>query len=190
MKGILIVGVCDWLNPRAGLPGEYVHQVFAPCAQSGHYVAWVAPNVPFSARGSRRPRMEVVDGIQIARLGHPFLYRMMVGMFLQRVAGKGQLAERLSVIVNCVTSKPLVIPDSWALPVLPLVFNLSTRAEVSTDPPGPYVAATAVAREQLLRAGAPETMVIYAPGPEECGDGRGWDDVSRLVWAAIENLAG
>ncbi len=190
MKGILIVGVRDWLNPKAGLPGEYVHRIFAPCARAGNYVAWVAPNAPLFASGGRRPRMEVADGMQIARLGHPFFYRMMVGMFLQRVAGKGQLTDRLSLIVNCVTSKPLAIPLSWDLPVLPLVFNLSSRAAVSNDPPGPYIAATTVAREQLLGAGAPEKMIIHAPAPREFEDNQAWDGVSRLVWAAIENLVG
>lgn len=190
MKGILIVGVRDWLNPKAGLPGEYVHRVFAPCARVGNYVAWVAPNASLCAGGSRRPRMEVADSMQIARLGHPLFYPMMARMFLQRIGGQGQLTDRLSVIVNCVTSKPLVIPESCELPVLPLVFSLSRRAAVSDDPPGPYIAATAVAREQLLRAGAPAQMVIDARSPEGTGEGREWDRVSRLVWAAIENLVG
>jgi hypothetical protein len=190
MKGILIIGIRDWLNPKAGMPEEYTHRVFAPHAQAGGYVAWVAPNTPLLAGWNRRPRMEVADDIQIARLGHPLFYRMMAGMFLQRIACKGQLTDRLSVIVNCVTAKPLLVGDSCNLPVVPLVFSLDRRAHVSDDPPGPYIAATATARDQLLRAGAAEKTVLYAPSSSDGSNGITWDEVSRLVWAAIENAAG
>ena len=167
MKRILIFCVRDWLNPKAGAVEHYTHEVFRRVAGEGNYVAWVAHNYavsPFSK--TRPPRMEIVDGIQIARLGIRPLYRTVVRLLLSRLARAAKISTRFDVFVDCVDGYPLPLAQLSGdadVPVLPLVFHLARKVRVSADPPGPVVAASREAREELHRAGMPDSAVVHAP---------------------------
>jgi len=161
MKGILVFSRRDWLHPKAGALEHYVHQVFSRIAAQGNYVAVVCQRHPI--RRPRRPQTERVDQIQIARLGGPLLHGVLLGMFLSRLDKQKGLMSRLDVVVDCVSGKPLAVADRVGVPAMPLVFKLDRRVYVSDTPPGPMVAATEQAHDQLQRRGLPENFVVYAP---------------------------
>ena len=161
MKGILVFSRRDWLHPKAGPIEDYVHQVFSRIAAQGNYVAVVCQRHPLLR--PRRPQTERVDEIQIARLGSPLLHGVLVGMFLSRLGREEGLTSRLDVAVDCVSGKPLPVAAHVDVPVVPVVFNLARRVRVSDTPPGPMVAATEQARDQLQRRGLSENFVVYAP---------------------------
>ena len=161
MKGIVVFCRRDWLHPKAGPIEHYVHQVFSRIAAQGNYVAVVCQRHPLL--GPRRPQTEHVDQIQIARLGSPLLHGVLVGMFLSRLGREEDLMSRLDVVVDCVSGKPLPVAEHVDVPVVPLVFKLGRRVRVSHTPPGPLVAATQQARDQLQQRGLLEKFVVYAP---------------------------
>lgn len=161
MKGILVFCRRDWLHPKAGPIEHYVHQVFSRIAAQGNYVAVVCQRHPILS--PRRPQTERLDEIQIARLGSPLLHGVLVGMFLSRLDREEGLMSRLDVVVDCVSGKPLPVADHVDVPVVPVVFKLGRRVRVSDTPPGPMVAATEQARDQLQRRGLSENFVVYAP---------------------------
>lgn len=176
MKQILFFCVRDWLHPRAGGVERYVHEVCLGLADSGHYVAWVSSSFPLFGR-VKRPRTEIVDGIQLARLGVWPLYRLMAGMFL-----KNKATARYDVIIDCVNGKPLAIADKTDVPVVPLVFNLHRKVYAAEDPPGPVIAATNEARLQLIDAGLPEDLIVQA------AKGESWDKTTAIILATIEDI--
>jgi len=161
MKGVLVFCRRDWLHPKAGPIEHYVHQVFSRIAAQGNYVAVVCQRHPILR--PRRPQTERVDQIQIARLGSPLLHGVLVGMFLSRLGREEGLMSRLDVVVDCVSGKPLPVANHVDVPVVPVVFKLGRRVRVSDTPPGPMVAATEQARDQLQRRGLSENFVVYAP---------------------------
>ncbi|HUW59682.1 MAG TPA: glycosyltransferase [Candidatus Bathyarchaeia archaeon] len=164
MKNILVFCHRDWHHPKAGFVERYAHNVFSRIAAQGNYVGWVCQNrlFPFSA-ASRRPQIELLDGIQVARLAPSLLYRTMAQMFLTRLENRKGLTRRMDAIIDCVVGEPLPLSNATAVPIVPLVFNLSKRLRANDSPPGPVIAATTQARNQLAQAGFPQNFLVQAP---------------------------
>lgn|GEM_PF-1411831 len=183
MKRILAFCGRDWRDPKAGDPERYMHEVLRRIAAQGHYIVWVCPSYRTGLGWSRRPAsLEVLDGIQVARLGARFLYRTMAGMFLSRLRERAQTAAPFDAILDCVIRRPLDLTDKTDTPIIPVVFGLSPRLRADTQPPGPVIAASHEAREALRRSGLPEKFIVTAPfGSEACmGDLKD----TAGVWAA------
>jgi glycosyltransferase involved in cell wall biosynthesis len=162
MKRILVFCLYDWLDPRAGATEHYVHEVFTRIASRGHLVTWVARK-PFGAGGRQRPRLEAIDGIQVARLGMARFYGRMMELFLSRLVKTGRMAENFNAIVDCVTWTPLPVAKHTDLPVVPLVFNLSGKLRAAEDLPGPLIAVNERVHGQLRDAGVPPGFIVRAP---------------------------
>ena len=164
MKNILVFCHRDWHHPKAGFVERYAHKVFSRIAAQGNYVGWVCQNrlFPFSP-ASRRPQIELLDGIQVARLAPGLLYRTMAQMFLTRLEKRKGPTRRMDAIVDCVVGEPLPLGNATAVPIIPLVFNLSKRMRANDAPPGPVIAATTQARNQLAQAGFPQNFLVQAP---------------------------
>ena len=164
MKRVLLLYGRDWLNPESGAVEHYLHEVFARIVGYGHSVAWVAQNDPpwpFSRR-TPAPRIEIVDGIKIARLGMRYFHRTMVGMLLHRLAQNGKFKRDFDAVIDCVTGYPMSVEQA-PVPVVPLVFQLSPKVRPSETPPRPVIAATEHARTQLAQAGIPDARIVRAP---------------------------
>ena len=169
MTGILVFSRRDWLGPKADATAHYVHKVFAHIATHGHYVALVCHKpTPRPFAKVNRPRLETVDGVQIARLGHALLFKRVTGMFLSSLKAQKDLLGRLGVLVDCVTSTPLSLGRHVDLPIMPIIFDLGPKVQISSDPPGPLIAATPVARRKLIEAGVPDNFIVYAPAGVDC----------------------
>jgi len=168
MKNILVFCARDWRHPKAGFVEEYAHKVFSRIAAQGNYVGWVCQNQLFAAASRNRlPQTEVVDGIQLARLAPSLLYRTMAQMFLNRLQKRKGPTRRMDAIVDCVVGEPLPLSHATDVPIVPLVFNLSKKMFAAEAPPGPVIAATARAKQQLARAGfAPNFLVQALAGVE------------------------
>lgn len=164
MKRILVFCGRDWRDPKAGDPQRYMHEVLRRLAAQGHYVVWVCPSYRNGFWRGRRPvSLEVVDGIQVARLGARILYRTMAGMFLSRLGERSQTSAPFDAILDCVSRRPLDLADKTDTPIIPVVFGLSPRLRADAQPPGPVIAASWEAREALLRSGLPEKFIVTAP---------------------------
>ncbi|MFP4171631.1 MAG: glycosyltransferase [Candidatus Hydrogenedentota bacterium] len=202
MTRILLFCSQEWRAPDAARAEHYCYQVFSRLAREGYQVSWVCEE-QFARRvgASHRGGVEVASGIQVARLGLPIVYPLMARMLLSRLARTGRLEERYDAVVDCVKSRPMHIPDTVAIPVVPLVFHLSRRTAVSGDPPSPFVAASHRAWEDLRAAGAGEQHIVYAPhgvaagisAPADPGHQHrslvaAVDDKPKLLVAALTNL--
>lgn len=163
MNRFLVLCPRDWLDPQAGKEEEYVHEIFTRIASRGHYVAWLAHRPLRLRRGECLPRVKIVDGIQIARLGARRFYRSMAKLFLARLVKTGKMGKDFTIIVDCVTDQPLPIADYTGVPVVPIIFNLRGGLRASDDLPGPLIAASTRARDQLRGAGVPANYVVSAP---------------------------
>jgi len=198
MTRLLVFCLRDWLNPRAGPAEHCAHEVFRRIAGQGHPVAWVCHNYPLlPIRTKRRPRVEMVDGIQIVRVAARPLYRPMVKLFLSRFVRNGKLAARFDVMIDCVDGRPLPLGDYAQIPIIPLVFRLNPHVHGSDDPPGPILAATAQARNALSRAGVPQDLIVELPMKTDGGGCRNadqhagsglWEETADLVLATVERL--
>lgn len=154
----------DWLHPKAGRVEYYVHEVFSRIAGQGNYVVWVSTGFRFPAsRGKRPPQLEIVDGIQIARLGSPLVYRMMAGLFVSRLQRTGSTAGPFDAVVDCITGSPLPLAERTDAPVVPLVFDLNQKIRAADDPPGPLIATSNAVRRRLDKAGVPDRFIVQAP---------------------------
>ncbi|MCC6697749.1 MAG: glycosyltransferase family 4 protein [Candidatus Hydrogenedentes bacterium] len=171
MLRILVLCARDWRHPRAAGVEHYTHEVFSRIARQGHYVAWLCQNhggLPFAR--SRVQNIESVDGIQVARLGSRVLYRPMVGLFFSRLSKPGEAVRQFDVVVDCVNGRPFPVGKYTATPVVPIVFNLATSLQASSDSPGPVIAPSEEAFRQLRDAGIPKRCIIrvpFAPAPLE-----------------------
>lgn len=175
MKRILVFCEREWNDPRAGSLEHYAHEVFRRVAQQGHYVAWVCRGRGNALVTPARSVLEQMDGIQVARLPLPFMYRRMAQLFLRRFSktvGTGPRAvhgparstlSQFDAIVDCIDGRPLTIPENLDVPVVPVVHRLAPRVSASDEPPGPLVATNLAAREQLLQAGFPAKYIVLAP---------------------------
>lgn len=164
MKNILVFCPRDWRHPRAGFAEKYAHKVFSRIAAQGNYVGWVCQNQLSLGGGKRRlPQVEMVDGIQVARLAPGLLYRKMARMFLDRLEKRKNPTRRMDAIVDCVVGEPLPLSLATDVPIVPLVFNLSKKLHAAEAPPGPVIAATVRAKQQLARAGLAPNFLVQAP---------------------------
>ncbi len=170
MERILVFCPRDWLHPKAGPVEHYVHEVFSRLVHCGHYVLLVSHThslVRFRKRHA--PEMELVDGIQIARLGPRALFGVMGGMFLNRIHANRSTITAFDAIIDCVTYRPMSLADHTNTPVIPLVFDLSPRVRAAKDLPGPVIAAGERARRKLIQAGFPAGFIVRAPYGAGCG---------------------
>lgn len=169
MIRLLVFSPREWLDPKAGAVERYVYEVFKRIAAEGHYVALVCHRYPFAAAGGKRsPRVETVDGMQVARLGPRFFYRTMMKQFLSRFARDKKLDSRFDMLVDCVNGRPLPLADYTDLPVLPIVFGLDSRIRASEAPPGPVIATSKKARTQLDEAGIAENFIVEISYGADC----------------------
>ena len=162
MLRILLLHSRDWLNPLAGPNEDYLHQVFKRIANRGHYVAWVAATSRGDS-GHHPKSVQIIDGIQLARIGRPVLYRLLTGMLLPRLRHSAAFPSDFDAVVEAITGKPLSLADKIDWPVFPLVFRLSRSLHPSSEPPGPILAATEGIRRELTARGVPESFIVRAP---------------------------
>ena len=161
MKRLLVFYKRDWLHPKAGWKEHYLHEIFARIAAQGNHVLWVAHNHGLGKRKS--PQLEIVDLIQIARLGSSYLYELTAGMFLKRLKQSNASIGTFDALFECIDHAPLNLHEHTSTPVVPLVFSLKSSVHASDSPPGPVIAATTVARGRIIMAGIPESFIIRAP---------------------------
>ena len=164
MKRVLVFCKRDWLHPDAGPVEHYMHQVLRRFAENGHFVSWVCKHE--RGRGFaryKRPTTQIMDQIQVARLGFPMFYRRMANLLLRRMHAKAVTATRFDVVVDCIDGRPLLDPGLVDTPLLPIVFRLGPRIIGSNEPPGPYIATTSAAADELRRQGVPGRFIIEAP---------------------------
>lgn len=175
MKRILVLSPRDWLHPRAGAFEHYLREVFTRIALAGNYVALYCCNYrPDSPFGRKAAQLQIVDGVQIARLGSYPFYRMLVSMVLRRLCRNGGKLGPFDVIVDCINGTPLPIADYVATPVVPLVFRLGAGITADPEPPGPIVAVGENARCDLVRAGVMDDFIMSAPyAADGCGNAPG-----------------
>lgn len=142
------------------------------------------------------PRVEVVDNIQVARLGPEMFYPRMVSMLLNKLQSHGGIPSQYDVVIDCVRKRPLPLWDQVDIPILPIVFGLSRRIHGSNESPGPVIATNATIRKQLESAGFPENLLINAffpdlptPPPGNNDDEQpSWEQTTNRVLSVIENL--
>lgn len=170
MERILVFCARDWLHPKAGPVEHYVHEVFSRLVRCGHYVMLVSHThslVRFRKRHA--PEMELVDGIQIARLGPRALFGVTSGMLLNRIHTNRSTITAFDAIIDCVTYRPMSLADHTSTPVIPLVFDLSPRVRAAKDLAGPVIATCERARRKLIQAGFPVGFIVRAPYGADCG---------------------
>ena len=168
---------------------HYLHEVFARLAAQGHQVLWIAHNHGLFARKS--PQLEIVDLIQIARLGSPLVYEITANLFLKRLKRADTSIGPFDAMFECIKKAPLGLQDHAIAPLLPLVFNLKPSIHASDSPPGPVIAATSVARGRIMAAGIPESFVIRAPfGADSSFYSAGKNRATSPLLAVVEQSAG
>jgi glycosyltransferase involved in cell wall biosynthesis len=107
---ILVFNWLDRRNPRAGGAEVHLHEVFGRLARAGHRVTLVASGW----RGA--PERELVDGIEIHRIGGRESYYLKVRGYYRR-----ELADRhFDVAVEDLNKAPLYTP-SWVEPPVVLL---------------------------------------------------------------------
>ncbi len=163
MKRLLVFCRTDWLHPGAGLVERYAYEVLSRIAGEGHYVAWMAHQPAPYRRGANRPRIEVVDGIQVARMGMRSFYHTMMRLFLASLARRGPIADRFDIILDFITHTPLDVHSYTEVPVVPVVFGLKKRMKPSPTPPGPIIVPWEANRRRLCEAGVPPKFIVRAP---------------------------
>lgn len=163
MKRLLVFCKTDWLHPGAGLVEHYAHEVLSRIADEGHYVAWVAHRPPSMGPGGQRPRVEVVDGIQVARIGMHRFYHTMMKMFLSSLTRRGPIADRFDLVLDFITHRPIDVAPYTEVPVIPVIFGLKARVHAAPDPPGPIIVPDEANRQRLRAAGVPSKFIVRAP---------------------------
>ena len=134
MKKVLILCAREWAHPKAGLVENYLFEVFSRIAVRGHRVAWVSGQGQIGSHAGR-PRIEFMEGIQVAHLGAGPLYRPFVRMMLARVGKEGIFGRKFDVMIDCVTGRPMRIHEAARVLVLPIAFWFSRRVHLAKNPP-------------------------------------------------------
>ena len=146
------------------MAARYVHAVFSRLAAQGHLITCVVHKYPwYDLAGKRVPRIEMIDGIQVARIGCAATYWFMVELLFSRLAKAGPLSGKYDVIMPCVKRKRVPLNGVTGIPIIPLVFGVAARPGAMRSVDGPVIAATQRARRQLERAGTPDRAVVRAP---------------------------
>jgi glycosyltransferase involved in cell wall biosynthesis len=121
---VLIINWRDLAHPSAGGAETYMHEIGRRWAEQGMEVGWLCQRHPGT------PRMELVDGIQVRRVGGRFtLYPMVVLTYLLRLRG------RYDVIVDCENGIPFFTPLFTRVPKILLVHHVHQRIFRRTKPP-------------------------------------------------------
>ena len=123
---ILVFNWLDRRNPRAGGAEVHLHEVFGRLARAGHRVTLV------TSGWRDAPAREMVDGIEVHRVGGRESYYLQVRGYYRRV-----LAERhYDVVVEDLNKAPLYTPTWVEPPVVLLVHHFfGTAAFLSASLP-------------------------------------------------------
>ena len=189
MKRILVFCSRDWRHPKAEAPEHYLRCVLAHIARRGHYVAWVAhwPGVCNPARSS----VEIIDGIQVARMGIRPTYSFMARLMLKRMVQGGQLrahgeSRRFDVIFEAILGNSLSMQHYTELPVTPIVFRPPRRKHIPDD--GPIIAPTHTISSALAGMGVGNHRIVHARfgwEPTWAGSVEGTNPNGRLPVLAV-----
>lgn len=180
MHRILVLARRDWRRARPRGPEQFLHTLTTLMAEQGHFVAVVSAR-PRLLLGRREQPVEVVDGVQLARLDVPLPYRRLMSMLLSRMAAGGKF-KTFNVVVEFVQGRSLPIGRYTGLPLLPVVFQGRGQKQIP-EHDGPIVAASPVAAEELLDAGLPANRLVRAFADDEGGEA-----AANLTISALENL--
>ena len=111
---VLILNERDPLHPNAGGAEVHVHEIFRRLAARGHKVTQLV------SRGRDTAEREVLDGIEIRRLGRIRAYYPQVAWTCARETRAG----RYDVVVECLNKVPFYSPVYSAVPVLVICHHL------------------------------------------------------------------
>ncbi len=111
---VLILNERDPLHPNAGGAEVHVHEIFRRLAARGHKVTQLV------SRGRGTAEREVLDGIEIRRLGRIRAYYPQVAWTCARETRAG----RYDVVVECLNKVPFYSPVYSAAPVLVICHHL------------------------------------------------------------------
>jgi hypothetical protein len=184
MKRILVFAEHDWTSPRAGPSAHYLHRVLTELARQGHYTAVVSQQGPPWTRRKRRA-VEVVDGVQLARIGFRAVQNWTSRTVLTRMMRQEKM-DAYDAVLDGLPGAPLARRFGAGFPVIPLVFERCPRNAMHL-PEGPILLTTAHATAVLGGMGIPGNALIhapFAPDGDEPGEGGG---EPRGIAAAARN---
>lgn len=165
MLRILVLSPVDWRRDGLDCRASYLRETTLRIARQGHYVTAACPGPGIaSLRRARTPTVEVVQNVQMVRMGVAAAYRLYAETFVARLAGSGKLARLYDVIVDAVHTRPLALRRATRkTPVVPLVFSLRRGVLPEELGDGPVLVTSADAKREALRAGVGEDQVVRVP---------------------------
>lgn len=111
-------------HPDVVATAQHAHDLARHLVRHGHEVDVIASRAIYGQKGAALPRHEVVDGIQVHRVGRSFFGKASIlarvfdfGMFYLAAASKA-LAIRKPDVVICFTTPPFIALAGWLLRVL------------------------------------------------------------------------
>lgn len=143
---VLVINWQDRLHPRAGGAELHLHEVFGRLAGRGHTVTALVCGWPGA------PRREVVDGIDVHRVGNRHTFGIAAPLYYRRVLR----TRPFDVVIEDLNKLPLAAPWWAGRPVVLLVHHLFGRSAFRAASPG--VAAATWIAERLLH-------VVYRDTP-------------------------
>ena len=165
MLRILVLSPVDWRRDGLDCRATYLRETSVRMARQGHYVTAACPGPGIAPlRKTRTPTVEVVQNVQMVRMGVAAVYRLYAETFVTRLAASGKLARLYDVIVDAVHTRPLALRRATRkTPVVPLVFGLRRGVQPAELGEGPVLVASADAEREALRAGVAEDQVVRVP---------------------------
>jgi hypothetical protein len=160
MRRILVFAERCWTSPRAGATEHYLQRVLAALAGEGHYTAVVTRQEP-PWRPRKPPAIEIVDGVQVARIGLGATQPWVARVLLTRMHQQGK-ASAYDAVLDALPGAPVARRLGEDLPVIPFVFERAPRQALAL-PEGPVLTGTHVATEVLQAAGVPGNLLVHAP---------------------------
>ena len=129
------------------------------------YVAAACPGSGVATlRGAHAPTVEVVQNVQMVRMGAPASFRLYAETFVTRLAASGKLARLYDVVVDAIHTRPLALRRATRkTPVVPLVFGLRRGVHSEELGDGPVLVASADAEREASQAGVPEDRLVRVP---------------------------
>jgi glycosyltransferase involved in cell wall biosynthesis len=173
---ILVVNWQDRLNPLAGGAEIHIHEVFRRLVQRGHSVSLLVSGWPGC------PRREVVDGMDVRRVGSRFSFS-----FAAVREGRRLLAvDGYDVVVEALNKVPVFTPRWASVPTVLLVhhlFGTSAFQEASA----PVAAATWLMERPLPRVyrGIPAQAISRSTAEDLVGRGLRREDI-RVINPGVD----
>ena len=165
MLRILVLSPVDWRRDGLDCRASYLRETALRMAREGHYVTTACPGPGIAPlRKTRTPTVEVVQNVQMVRMGVAAVYRLYAETFVTRLAASGKLARLYDVIVDAVHTRPLALRRATRkTPVVPLVFGLRRAVQPEELGDGPVLVVSADAEREALRAGVGEDRAVRVP---------------------------